>query len=193
MSADTERQLPRYRSHKLVRALKIGTIAFDGKGGASITPADDGYAPFTVDAAYINKHTPQAGGYYVVYDDGYKSFSPAKAFEDGYTAEHPPASPQPNKPGYYRSKPTEITAWKWMGDPKMPGVCTCGEKTKPHLHTMHDGQAVELEVGDWIVPEPMPDRYYPIKSEVFERKYEPAGGGGAFDWAALQRLRKASP
>jgi hypothetical protein len=25
------------------------------------------------------------GGYYVVYEDGYKSFSPASAFENGYT------------------------------------------------------------------------------------------------------------
>jgi hypothetical protein len=28
---------------------------------------------------------PQPGGYFVVYKDGYKSFSPAKAFEEGYT------------------------------------------------------------------------------------------------------------
>lgn len=27
---------------------------------------------------------PAAGGYYVVYEDGYQSYSPAKAFEDGY-------------------------------------------------------------------------------------------------------------
>ena len=31
------------------------------------------------------KHDPQAGGYYVVYADGYQSFSPAQAFEEGYT------------------------------------------------------------------------------------------------------------
>ncbi len=29
----------------------------------------------------------EVGGYYVVYEDGYKSFSPAGAFESGYTAE----------------------------------------------------------------------------------------------------------
>ena len=50
-----------------------------------ITPYDNGYAPFFVDQAYMTKHNPQVGGYYVVYEDGYKSFSPAKAFEDGYT------------------------------------------------------------------------------------------------------------
>jgi hypothetical protein len=33
---------------------------------------------------YIRKHNPQPGGYFVVYDDGYQSFSPAEAFEEGY-------------------------------------------------------------------------------------------------------------
>ena len=51
-----------------------------------ITPAEEGYAPFRVDWEYMHKHKPEVGGYYVVYEDGYKSFSPAKAFEDGYAA-----------------------------------------------------------------------------------------------------------
>ena len=34
---------------------------------------------------YMHKHKPEVGGYYVVYEDGYKSFSPAGAFESGYT------------------------------------------------------------------------------------------------------------
>lgn len=53
--------------------------------GATIIPADTSYAPFDVDGAYFSKHQPEAGGYYVVYADGYKSFSPAEAFEAGYT------------------------------------------------------------------------------------------------------------
>lgn len=53
--------------------------------GAIITPADEGYAPFGVSEEYVTKHNPQSGGYFVVYEDGYKSFSPAKAFEEGYT------------------------------------------------------------------------------------------------------------
>lgn len=52
--------------------------------GATITPEDKGYSPFKVDKAYMQKHKPQVGGYYVVYKDGYKSFSPAEAFETGY-------------------------------------------------------------------------------------------------------------
>jgi hypothetical protein len=50
-----------------------------------ITPADSGFGPFFVDQEYMAKHKPEVGGYFVQYDDGYKSFSPAKAFEEGYT------------------------------------------------------------------------------------------------------------
>lgn len=79
-------EMPKYESHKKVWALKIAAIEGDGiVGGFRITPEDAGYAPFLVEDAYVIKHNPQIGGYYVVYADGYKSFSPAEAFEDGYT------------------------------------------------------------------------------------------------------------
>ena len=88
-------EMPRYKCHKEVWALKISAIEFDRTkadaenretdGTATITPEEDGYAPFKVDANYVHKHKPEAGGYYVVYADGYKSFSPADAFEDGYS------------------------------------------------------------------------------------------------------------
>ena len=50
-----------------------------------IVPEEDGYAPFKVSDTFITKHDPHPGGYYVSYADGYTSYSPAKAFEDGYT------------------------------------------------------------------------------------------------------------
>lgn len=85
-------ELPRYQCHKKVWALKINTINRDGHdedrdsdGSALIYPAESGYAPFRVDRAFMNKHKPEVGGYIVVYKDGYKSFSPEKEFEDGYT------------------------------------------------------------------------------------------------------------
>lgn len=78
-------ELPRYKSHKIVHALKIHDIDIDHETGAAvITPADDGYGPFAVDAEYMAKHKPRYSGYYVVYEDGYKSWSPAEAFEKGY-------------------------------------------------------------------------------------------------------------
>lgn len=79
------REMPRYQSHKEVHALKIAKIDPVDLDMALITPAEDGYAPFHVDMAYILKHNPQVGGYYVVYEDGYRSWSPAAAFEKGYT------------------------------------------------------------------------------------------------------------
>lgn len=72
--------LPRYQCHKRVGALKIKAI-----DACVITPADEAYAPFEVPREYLAKHQPQPGGYYVVYDDGYQSFSPAETFEQGYT------------------------------------------------------------------------------------------------------------
>jgi len=72
-------------------ALKIAEVidpaepGSETDGGRIIVPADKGYGPFRVDHGYVRKHKPEAGGYYVVYKDGYKSFSPAQAFEDGYT------------------------------------------------------------------------------------------------------------
>ena len=91
MSMDTNgamREMPKYECHKIVHALKIAKIESDGdqetRGGLKITPADDGFAPFHVAAKYAKKHDPKEGGYYVVYEDEYKSFSPAAAFEAGY-------------------------------------------------------------------------------------------------------------
>lgn len=92
----TAMEMPRYKCHKEVWALKIEKIEMasgdrpavpneETDGGAIITPADPGYAAFKVDMEYMHKHKPQVGGYYVVYKDGYKSFSPAEAFEDGYS------------------------------------------------------------------------------------------------------------
>jgi len=88
-------ELPKYQSHKKVWALKIKNIVYDADaaketnretdGSAIIYPESDGYAPFSVESDFIKKHSPVVGGYYVVYEDGYKSFSPSEAFESGYT------------------------------------------------------------------------------------------------------------
>ena len=79
-------EMPKYQSHKKVWALKIKEVVFDwDMQTATITPEEDGYAPFKVDHAYVSKHKPKVGGYYVFYKDGYRSWSPADAFEEGYT------------------------------------------------------------------------------------------------------------
>ncbi len=93
-SAAPTREMLRWKCHKQVWALKIARIEQapadqerqHAGGDWLLFPEDAGYGPVCVGHdEYFNKHKPQVGGYYVVYDDGYKSYSPAKAFEEGYT------------------------------------------------------------------------------------------------------------
>ncbi|MCW3106446.1 MAG: hypothetical protein JWQ09_952 [Segetibacter sp.] len=82
--------MPKYRCHKEVWALKIKSIQQLGEENNTerqslLYPADEGYGPIVADHAYVTKHKPEVGGYYVVYSDGYRSFSPREAFEGGYT------------------------------------------------------------------------------------------------------------
>lgn len=81
---------PLYRSHKTVRALKIKDVEpgrRDGAGpGATLVFEDDRYEPLPVSETWDHKHEqPKEGGYFVIYEDGYESWSPAAAFELGYT------------------------------------------------------------------------------------------------------------
>lgn len=82
-----DREMPRYKCHKEVWALKIKSIFTTELNGGKIEMSfeDDNYAPIIPSGDYLTKHSPEPGGYYVVYADGYKSYSPAKAFEEGYT------------------------------------------------------------------------------------------------------------
>ena len=78
-------ELPRYKCHKEVWALKIAGTILRLDGTMTITPDNNEYAPFSVGAKYIEKNDVVPGGYYVRYEDGYESFSPQAVFEDGYT------------------------------------------------------------------------------------------------------------
>lgn len=83
-------ELPLYRCHKLVQAAKITKIELNGME-ESISTCPHAILHFgligkkeRVDDSWIAKHNPHEGGYLVIYEDGYKSFSPGKAFEQGY-------------------------------------------------------------------------------------------------------------
>lgn len=82
--------MPRYKSHKIVRALKIKEVVDPTKpndetdGSRLLFFEEEGYPMKRVDRHYVRKHEPKAGGYYVVYQDGYESWSPSEAFESGY-------------------------------------------------------------------------------------------------------------
>jgi hypothetical protein len=94
-AAVAQREMPRYQCHKKVWALKIAAIwpkpnpdltgqTAAASYGAIVTPADEGYAPFDVSGEFVMRTRMEVGGYYVIYEDGYTSYSPAKAFEEGY-------------------------------------------------------------------------------------------------------------
>ena len=82
---EARREIPKYVCHKQVHALKIAGFVADAHGGVYFQPAEEGYGMIPLTAEYTAKHKPEVGGYYVVYADGYKSYSPAAAFESGYT------------------------------------------------------------------------------------------------------------
>jgi hypothetical protein len=86
--------LPAWKCHKIVHAAKIVSIEY-------VAPRDDSafaehtlyldfgiegdITPVIVDPEWFAKHSPDEGGYLVVYEDGYQSYSPAEPFEAGYT------------------------------------------------------------------------------------------------------------
>jgi len=80
-----ERQLPAYRSHKTVWALKIAGIDITPEGIGTLHFYEIGHVPVAMPPEWLAKHEPEVGGYWVQYEDGYTSYSPAAAFEKGYT------------------------------------------------------------------------------------------------------------
>lgn len=84
-------EMPKYQSHKQVWALQIEKSTFNPNGSLDLMfVKSDVYAPINIegdDAERIHKMMekhPDDAGYYVVYPDGYKSWSPTQSFEDGY-------------------------------------------------------------------------------------------------------------
>ncbi len=78
-------EMPKYKCHKEVHALKIEGVRIDLGGYATLTFEDKTFAPRQMPAEWNLKFRPKAGGYYVVYKDGYTSWSPGDVFEAGYT------------------------------------------------------------------------------------------------------------
>jgi hypothetical protein len=85
--------MKQYQSHKIVRAGKIiSTLADHERNGVTITVEGDEIPHLVTDAVAerIGEMAKNAGlevteGYLVYYADGYTSWSPAEAFEEGYT------------------------------------------------------------------------------------------------------------
>lgn len=92
-----------YRCHKTVKAAKITNVM------AGILSLENGYKR-RVSKEWHQKHKPQVGGYLVEYDDRYLSFSPAKAFEEGYVCIDSDIQDQIEKKGLNgpRIKPSDV-------------------------------------------------------------------------------------
>ena len=75
-------KLKKWKCHKTVHAGKIVGLKYDGL--FVNLELDDGQI-VAVDTEWANKHDVEDNGYYVVYEDGYASWSPAEPFEEGYT------------------------------------------------------------------------------------------------------------
>lgn len=78
----------------------------------------------------------------------------------------------------FRKKPVVIEAVQYVEYGKLvKGMCnsmSCysAGNTEPHVHTIHNSQIVLLEVGDFIIPEPDGEHYYPCKPDIFAATYE---------------------
>lgn len=82
-------KMPIYQSHKKVRALKVDGYTFiEGKMELALNSIYTLVKMEGDEAERIAKAIENAGGdlgYFVVYEDGYKSWSPTQAFEEGYS------------------------------------------------------------------------------------------------------------
>lgn len=81
-------EMPKYQCHKVVHALKIDVIIIDETNGiAKITPKESNFAEFQAPDGWLERYkgSEEDTGYYVVYKDGYISWSPTKEFEEGYS------------------------------------------------------------------------------------------------------------
>lgn len=75
------------------------------------------------------------------------------------------------------ARPVVIEAEQFTGAYFPKGLCesrSCFLADKIHVHTTHGKQPVIVEKGDYIIPEPDGNGFYPCKPDIFEAKYEPA-------------------
>lgn len=84
--------LPQWQSHKKVYGDKIKKIVDHGPNSELSSPQASGIFWFLECGGYVDvkkdliaRGSPVVGDYYVKYADGYESWSPAAAFEEGYS------------------------------------------------------------------------------------------------------------
>jgi hypothetical protein len=103
-----------YRCHKVVQAAKIAKVVPSPDIQCCILQCEQDVENridfVTVDDEWYCKHKPQPGGYYVRYEDGYTSYSPAEAFEAGYSELEDP-SRTPDQVAISKQYNALVTSW----------------------------------------------------------------------------------
>ena len=88
--------LPKWQCHKIVGASRVVRILTRPPDpGMALEDGEDRVMRFTLqlecgdeiekDLGFMLRHKVEIGGFYVEYEDGYSSFSPAATFISGYT------------------------------------------------------------------------------------------------------------
>lgn len=73
----------KWQSHKVVEADIILGMRMDGPPMVKVKYGEH-YEEIIVPSNFFSRGSPRIGDYFVRYEDGYVSWSPAKAFEEGY-------------------------------------------------------------------------------------------------------------
>lgn len=81
-------QLADWKCHKIVKAGKVLAAPIPGDLEVTVEGADGVECEVAVQRNAFARGIPAIGNYIVVYEDGYVSWSPAKAFEEGYTRQN---------------------------------------------------------------------------------------------------------
>ena len=77
-------QLAEWKCHKVVNAGKIMFLSTNPRIAVIVEDRDGEPCNVIMPEGWSARGMPGIGDYIVVYENGYKSWSPAKAFEDGY-------------------------------------------------------------------------------------------------------------
>lgn len=141
--------MKQYRCHKVVQAEKIAdTRWFDGGfkyevvlEGGSIVPAPQGCP---------NNRTPPVGAYYVVYEDGYTSWSPAATFEAGYKPE-PTDANERARVEYQQLIDRKHALSLFIQGPQFANLTELSRSRLLNQHRFMEGYAAVLaeRIGNW--------------------------------------------
>lgn len=90
----TVNDMPAFVSHKRVQAAPIVEVheGHNGFDAVTVDLGDGRKLRVPCETAMFLRHAPAPGDYLVRYSDGYLSFSPKRAFDEGYTVARDPTT-----------------------------------------------------------------------------------------------------